>query len=63
MTTGLVDAWRIDTGRHDRIPAHWLDHPMLGAGWTTTRPQHPVADCCGGADLDDDDDAGIDGDA
>ena len=52
--TGLVDAWRTDTGRHDMIPAHWLDHPVLGAGWTTERPASPVADCCGGADTDDD---------
>ena len=27
----LIDAYRRDTGEKVRIPAHWLDHPTIGA--------------------------------
>lgn len=43
----LIEAWD-DDGRAVTIPEHWVGHPTLGAGFTTTRPAKVVRDCCGG---------------
>lgn len=32
----FVEAYDKDTGLKHRIPAHWLDHPTLGAQWRKT---------------------------
>lgn len=32
----FVDAYSTTTGRKARIPAHWLEHKKLRAGWRKT---------------------------
>jgi hypothetical protein len=32
----FVDAYSKTTGRKQSIPAHWFDHPVLGAGFART---------------------------
>lgn len=36
MDPNFVPAYRIDTGEKVRIPAHWLDHPVLGKPFRLT---------------------------
>lgn len=33
-----ITAYRRDSGAKVRIPEHWLDHKVLGAPYTRTRP-------------------------
>lgn len=33
---GFVDAYSKSTGQKQRIPEHWLDHPVLGKDFTLT---------------------------
>lgn len=34
----IVTAYRRDNGQRVRVPAHWLDHPVLGGSFSKTPP-------------------------
>lgn len=34
-----IDAYRKDNGQKVRVPAHWFDHPKLGAPFSKTPVQ------------------------
>jgi hypothetical protein len=38
MASKFVIAYARRTGREQRIPEHWLEHPQLRKGFTTTPP-------------------------
>lgn len=48
----FVDAIVRATGKRQSIPAHWLDHPVLGVPFAGLIP-HPVADDVAAAFADD----------
>jgi hypothetical protein len=40
MSDGFVNAYSTTTGDKHRIPAHWVDHPVLGKGFRKTPKQN-----------------------
>ena len=55
----MVTAYNTRTGAFQNIPAHWIDHPIWGEGWTLTPPpeaREPL--CCSQEDTTDAPDSG-----
>lgn len=36
MSSRFVDAYNVETGAKQRIPAHWLTHPVFGVTFAPT---------------------------
>ena len=39
----IITAYRRDTGEKVRVPAHYFEHPTLGAPFVKTRPSKKAA--------------------